>query len=509
MTKFVAENSATVAPLDDAAGGMKRAINWVDAFWISSGASTIVLLSIGSIAATIGTPSWLVWLVSTVIGFVQLFIYAEMSGMFPNHSGGASVYGAIAWRKYGKILAPICVWCNWLGWTPVLALGASLVGSYVVSTFFPADSSFATFSMTLLDLSAILPGITFKITSPILIGAVTLLISFYLQHSGILRMARTQFLLAILSLIPIMLLSFVPLLTGKVSFAHFVPFNLEGMSSWTSPEALTLLAGGLFIAAWTTYAGETAMCYVSEFKRPEKDTIRAVTSVGLLSAVAFGVLPFTFLGVLGMETLKDPAFVAGDPQSAIVRMAQIAFGNGLGIWLTIMLIMAVVLAIITSMAGTSRTLYQASVEGWLPKYLSHLNEKGVPTKAMWTDLIVNLFLLALGSPIFVLAASCTGFVIGTVMNLLAAWMHRRDRPNHPRPYRAPDWLINFGAPILALTNLIFIIFGANTFAPGALWYGLGAILLVIPMFWYRHHYVDQGVWPAAAQTDLGMEQPLP
>lgn len=99
-------------------------------------------------------------------------------------------------------------------------------------------------------------------------------------------------------------------------------------------------------------------------------------------------------------------------------------------------------------------------------------------------------------------------MIGVVMNLSAAWIHRRDRPTHYRPFRAPDWLINIGAPILALLNATFIIFGANTFAPGALWYGLGAVLIVIPIFWYRHHYVDKGVWPAAAQEDLGIEQPL-
>jgi amino acid transporter len=373
---------------------------------------------------------------------------------------------------------------------------------------FSADSWFATFSLTLIDLSALLPGITFKLTGPILVGMATILVSFYLQHSGILRMARAQFLLAILSLVPILLLSFVPLLTGKVSLSHFVPFIPEGVTDWQSPQTFTLLMGGMFIAGWTTYACEAAMCYVSEFKNPDKDTIRAVTSSGLLAIVAFGVLPFTFLGVLGMETLKDPAFVAGDPQSAIVKMAQMTFGSGLGIWLTIMLIMAVILSIVTAMAGASRTLYQSSKEGWLPKFLGQVNSHGVPTQAMWVDITFNIFLLLLGNPIFVLAASSTAYMIGVVMNLSAAWIHRRDRPTHYRPFRAPDWLINIGAPILALLNATFIIFGANTFAPGALWYGLGAVLIVIPIFWYRHHYVDEGVWTAAAQEDLGIEQPL-
>jgi amino acid transporter len=301
----------------------------------------------------------------------------------------------------------------------------------------------------------------------------TILVSFYLQHSGILRMARAQFLLAILSLVPILLLSFVPLLTGKVSLSHFVPFIPEGVTDWQSPQTFTLLMGGMFIAGWTTYACEAAMCYVSEFKNPDKDTIRAVTSSGLLAIVAFGVLPFTFLGVLGMETLKDPAFVAGDPQSAIVKMAQMTFGSGLGIWLTIMLIMAVILSIVTAMAGASRTLYQSSKEGWLPKFLGQVNSHGVPTQAMWVDITFNIFLLLLGNPIFVLAASSTAYMIGVVMNLSAAWIHRRDRPTHYRLFRAPDWLINIGAPILALLNATFIIFGANYVCSGCalVWVG--------------------------------------
>ncbi|MGV0025013.1 hypothetical protein [Phormidesmis priestleyi] len=76
MTKSVSGESQTPS-LAENTGGMRRSINWVDAFWIASGASTLVLLSIGSIAATIGTPSWLVWALSTLIGFVQLFIIAR------------------------------------------------------------------------------------------------------------------------------------------------------------------------------------------------------------------------------------------------------------------------------------------------------------------------------------------------------------------------------------------------------------------------------------------------
>ena len=46
-----------------------------------------------------------------------------MAGMFGNKSGGTSVYGATAWLRYSKLIAPLSVWCNWFAWSPVLSLG--------------------------------------------------------------------------------------------------------------------------------------------------------------------------------------------------------------------------------------------------------------------------------------------------------------------------------------------------------------------------------------------------
>src|ERR1700738_5525763 len=104
----------------EAAQGLRRNIGWRDAFWLASGVPALVLFSIGGIAATVGTPSYVVWPLSVLLGFVQAFTYAEIAGMFPSKSGGASVYGAAAWIRYSKLIAPLSVWRNSLGWTPVL-----------------------------------------------------------------------------------------------------------------------------------------------------------------------------------------------------------------------------------------------------------------------------------------------------------------------------------------------------------------------------------------------------
>ncbi|MES1180151.1 MAG: amino acid permease, partial [Hyphomicrobium sp.] len=78
-------------------GQLVRAIDWKGAFWVASGVPALVLFSIGGIAGVAGKVAFLVWFVSMIMGLIQSFTYAEIAGLFPNKSGGASVYGAAAW----------------------------------------------------------------------------------------------------------------------------------------------------------------------------------------------------------------------------------------------------------------------------------------------------------------------------------------------------------------------------------------------------------------------------
>ena len=64
-------------------------------------------------------------------------------------------------------------------------------------------------------------------------------------------------------------------------------------------HGVTLMAGGLFIAAWSTYGFETAVCYTREFKDPAKDTFKAILYSGLLCILVFTIVPLSFQGVLG------------------------------------------------------------------------------------------------------------------------------------------------------------------------------------------------------------------
>ena len=223
----------------------------------------------------------------------------------------------------------------------------------------------------------------------------------------------------------------------------------------------------------------------------------------------YSLVPFTFQGVLGLEGMLATPIVDGSGVGN--AMAQMVGGTGIITSIMIMLmILALMLAIMTAMAGSSRTLYQGSVDGWLPRYLSHVNPHGAPTAAMWTDLVFNLFLLAIAaadatSYFFILAVSNCGYIIFNFLNLNAGWIHRIDNGHIPRPWKAPTIFIAAGC-VLSFVNAMFMGAGAKVWNPWALWAGIIAAALIIPVFWFRHYVQDGGKFPPHMLDDLGLNQ---
>ena len=542
-----------------------RALDWRGAFWVAAGVPPLVLFSIGGIAGTTGKLAFLVWIISMIMGFLQSFTYAEIAGMFGNKSGGASVYGATAWLRYSKFIAPLSVWCNWFAWSPVLSLGCAIAAGYILNALFPipaADSQpvldwiaanlaslkpedprvaewlAANAGKTAQDapqallsgdaVSALTPAFRtwelFSIPVPglgglhfnstFIIGAVLMLVMFAIQHRGIASTASAQKLLAIIVLVPLLLVGLVPILTGAIDSANvtgLVPPTAaySGIDGTWSLGGWTLFLGGLYIAAWSTYGFETAVCYTRELKNPKTDTFKAIFYSGLLCCVFFFLVPFAFQGVLGHAGMLAPGIVDGT--GIAEALGNMVGGNKVVVQIfVILMIMALFLAIMTAMAGSSRTLYQGSKDGWLPRYLGHVNSHGAPTRAMWTDFAFNLFLLALASDLagyfYVLAISNVGYIIFNFLNLNAGWIHRMDSGHIERPWKAPTWLIGLNT-VLAFVNALFLGAGAKVWGyNSALWVGFVFAALIIPVFYYRHYIQDGGKFPKGALEELGLKE---
>ena len=540
--------------METASGQMVRVLSWRGAFWVAAGVPPLVLFSIGGIAGTTGKLAFAVWMISMIMGFLQSFTYAEMAGMFGNKSGGTSVYGATAWLRYGKLIAPLSVWCNWFAWSPVLSLGCAIAAGYILNALFPiplADSqpviewvtanlaSYTAETQSVIDYMAAnsgtavqdaitavattdgvaaltpafrvfeafaitVPGLgTLHFNSTFLIGVILMLIILAIQHRGVANTASAQKWLAIIVLVPLLLVGLVPIFTGAINWmnvTNLVPPTAaySGVDGEWNIGGWTLFLGGMYIAAWSTYGFETAVCYTRELKDPKTDTFRAIFYSGLLCAVFFFLIPFSFQGVLGQEGMLAAGIVDG---TGIGEALGNMIGGGPVITqiFVILMIMALFLAIMTAMAGSSRTLYQGSRDGWLPKYLGHVNKNGAPDRAMWTDVVFNIFLLALASDIagyfYVLAISNVGYILFNFLNLNAGWIHRIDSAHMERPWKAPTWLIGLNT-ILAFVNALFLGAGAKVWGyENALWSGLIFAAFIFPVFWYRHFIVDGGQVP--------------
>ena len=545
-------------------GQLVRSLDWKGAFWVAAGVPPLVLFSIGSIGGTTGKLAFLVWIISMVMGFLQSFTYAEMAGMFGNKSGGTSIYGATAWLRYSKIVAPLSVWCNWFAWSPVLSLGCAIAAGYILNALFPiplSDSqlvldwvaanlaSYTAETQSVIDfmtanagtalpdaIAAVaasdgvaaltpvvrtfeafafsIPGLgTLKFNSTFLIGVLLMLVIMMIQHRGVAQTARAQKLLAIIVLVPLLLVGLVPILTGSIDYMNvtaLVPPSgwYSGVDGEWNIGGWTLFLGGMYIAAWSTYGFETAVCYTAELKDPKRDTFRAIFYSGLLCCVFFFLIPFSFQGVLGHSGMVAPGIVDG---TGVGEALGNMIGGGPVITqiFVILMILALFMAIMTALAGSSRTLYQGSKDGWLPKYLGTVNDKGVPSKAMWTDFGFNVFLLALASDVggyfYVLAISNVGYIVFNFLNLNAGWIHRIDSAHIPRPWKAPTVLIAFNT-LLAFVNALFLGAGAKVWGyENALISGAIFAALIIPVFWFRHYVQDGGKFPKGAMEELGLK----
>lgn len=480
--------------------GLHRTLTWRDAFWVACGVPAYLLFSIGAIAATVGQPAWLVWVLSVLMGFVQAFTYAEIAGLFPNKSGGASVYGAIAWIRYGKLLAPVTVWCNWFAWAPVLSLGAALASNYMLTLLFPPQAAIHHWSVTLLNLDWMQTGLQLRISAGAVIAVAVLFVCFMLQLRGASQAARTQAIFAVVGLLPLLIISIVPLVTGDVAASNLLPLlplshDAAGhiqFGSWNA-QGWTLMLGGMFIAGYSTYGFETAICYTGEFRDPRRDTFRAILYSGLLCIAVYSLVPLAFQGHFGLAALLDPAIYDGSGVG--IALAQMLNG---GVWITriivVMLVLTWIMSVTTAMMGSARTLYQASLDGWFPKYLSHVSPRGVPTRALWTNLVFNLFLLLLSDSVAVVALANVGYIIFNFLNLQSGWIHRIDRPGQERPFRCPTALLALGS-LFGFFNLAFMGIGADLWGRHTLRNGLIFTALIVPIFIYRHYVQDKGVFP--------------
>jgi hypothetical protein len=307
----------------------------------------------------------------------------------------------------------------------------------------------------------------------------------------------------------------VPIFTGAIdsmNVTNLLPPTAaySGVDGDWSVGGWTLFLGGLYIAAWSTYGFETAVCYTAELKDPKRDTFRAIFYSGLLCAVFFFLIPFSFQGVSGHGRH------AGHRHRRRHRR-----GRGAGQHdrrragdypdLRDPDDSALFMAIMTALAGSSRTLYQGSKRWLAAEIPGTVNSHGRAVQSDVDRLCLQRHPAGAGvgrGRLFL----CAGHFERRLHPVQLPEPERRlDSPHRfsahiERPWKAPTWLIGINT-LLAFVNALFLGAGAKVWGyENALWSGLVFASFIIPVFWYRHYLKDGGKFPKEAYDDLGLKE---
>ena len=350
----------------------------------------------------------------------------------------------------------------------VLAIYAILISSYLHGLI-PALGSV---SETLLAL----------VVGAVIFGSLAII-----NSKGLKNGAAAGFILALISLVPLMIITIAPFVTGDFHISNITSSWFPTDWSWDMEHILIIL--GLFaMAEWSAAAWETAAIYGPEYKKPNTDTPKALCSYAVLSCLVLYVLVQTsVIGTLGVEG------VLAEPISPMLPLANLSLGP-LGATISIiMLIGAMLLIIQTAFLSSARSIYSMSLEGNLPAVFSKLNSHGHPMNAMIADALFNMCLILLGTPTAILAASAIGYICANGISLYTYVKVRNDPElsKLERPFKAPSgW--KYVALATAILNIPFFLVGIiylNSLELGWNTTGIGffVLCLFIPLWFYSQH----------------------
>jgi amino acid transporter len=474
-----------------------KSLRWWDGFTIAMCNPGFLFGSLGFTLGIFGVlGSVILWGISGLIGMVLTWIYVEPAMMFPNQSGGISLYAHEAWRKYTTFVGPIATFGYWIGWSVVLAIFGKVIGDLIQARWFPHTT------FTVYD------GVVhLTLSSFIAIGVIVAVWAFNIF--GIRPMKGLTYVTAGLLTLALIVLIIVPYFTGDW---HSSRVHATFAGPWGGTKLAFVY---LFILGWSSWAAEVCATFAPEYKT-ERDTHIALRTSAVFVVGVFALLPLGLGGVSGV-----PPAATQEGQFYSTAFQTIA-GHTVGTIFLICLLASLVLAMSSSTADGSRALYGISKAGLTIKQLGKLNRFHVPGAAMTVDLFVNVLLvLFISSNLAILYMSNIGYVLAHLLAVSGFLLLRKDRPNWPRPYKLSAIWVPIAFFMTALVAFLLIVgAGAPHLNGYGTWtdfgIGVGILFVSVLLFIFRrvvqdgerlHFREDTPTMPAPGDWPEGFEAP--
>jgi amino acid transporter len=450
--------------------------SWWAPVLIATGASLMVVISLGAMAAEIGNVSIWVWIATAGIGGLQCALVAELTSRFPERAGGTAQFAYRALRGGSPTLGALSAWCYWFAWTPGIAVNLILAATYLRDLLWPGVNPV----VLALVIGATLYGIT---------------------AMGLKLSTAINACLAVVAVGVVLVIVLGPLLRhGSFHLSQVFPVSMPARGPHDAGSVLGLVLKWGFVATWSSYAAEIASTVCAEIRRPERFMRRAMSVSAAICLVAFAAVPIALFGLLGMKGIQ------ADPLEALASAGGALFGPAGRIVVGLGLTTVLILAAETFVIGSSRTIYQMARDKHLPPLFAKVNRRGAPVGSIALDaVVIVVMLIVFGTNVVnVVAAANFGYLIVFVLLPIAYLVLRRSPEGKPGSFRLPRPAVALAIG-LALFNLVLLIFGGARWGATVVIIGLGVSLLIIPIsLLSRRSYRRR----QDADADLPVDQPV-
>lgn len=366
-----------------------------------------------------GSASIVAWLLGGIITVLIAFTFAELSTMFPIAGGTAQ----IPQLSHGTFTSFMISWLAWLSSLTMAPIEVQAILQYA-STYF-------TSLMHLHNNVPVLTGIGY-------VWAAVLMLAFCVINIASYKgLVRFNFLLFNFKVIVIVVAVYA-ITSTSFHISNFSGMN-ETLSSLTGWHAiLAALASGGIAFAFTGFKHGVELA--GEAKNVARTIPIAIIGSVVACLLLYLGLQFAFIGALDPTSIANgwsQLSFAGD----VGPFAGLAAGLGI-IWLLNLLYIDA--AISPSGAGliyvtsTARILYAMSQIGYMPKWLSKVNNEHFPVAAILCNFVLGMMLfLPLPGWQAMVSFLVSGMVLSYAMGPIALICMRYELPEHARPFKLP------------------------------------------------------------------------
>jgi len=366
-----------------------------------------------------GSAAIVAWLIGGIATVIIALTFVELSVLFPVAGGTAQ----IPQISHGTFTSFIMSWVAWLAALTMAPIEVQAILQYA-STYF-------------ISLTYTHQGVP-TLTALGLVWATILMLLFccinIYSYKGLMRFNNIIFLFKV----TVILLAVAALIKTQFNTANFADFSTLSASANGWQAILTAVASGGVAFAFTGFkhgvelAGETKNLSISL-------PLAIIGSIVCCLLLYMG-LQVAFIGALDIHALangwKNLSF-SGD----VGPFAGLAAGLGL-FWLVKLLYVDAVVspsgAGLIYVTSTARILYAMSQIGYLPHWLSKLNNQNFPVVAIMVNFVIGMLLfLPLPGWQAMVSFLVSGMVISYASGPIALLCMRLELPDQERQFRLP------------------------------------------------------------------------